>query len=69
MSIGRSLAMRMGMNTGHVTCPKCESFLHVEQLEGDSASTERWERFVARELNHGTGRASGTQPTKPKEAE
>ena len=47
--IGRSLSMRMGMNSGHVTCPRCNAFLHVEQLEGDEASTELWEKYVARE--------------------
>jgi hypothetical protein len=49
MRIGRSLSMQMGMNSGHVTCPKCESFLHVEQLEGNTASTELFDEYVKRQ--------------------
>lgn len=48
MQIGMSLAMQMGHNSGHVTCPKCREFLHVERLEGDEAWTERWEDFLRR---------------------
>lgn len=48
MLIGRSISMQMGMNSGHVTCPKCKEFLHVEQLEGDEVSTERWTDYSKR---------------------
>jgi hypothetical protein len=37
---GRSLSMQMGLNSGHCSCPKCNTFLHVECLEGDAAWTE-----------------------------
>lgn len=48
MSIAASIAMLMGMNTGHVTCPKCHAFLHVEVLEGNEAWTELWNDYVER---------------------
>lgn len=47
-SVGRSMAMRLGFNSGHATCPQCDEFLHVEQLEGDQAWTERWADYVTR---------------------
>lgn len=46
--IGASISMRMGMNTGHCSCPKCETFLHVEILEGDMAWTERHSEWCKR---------------------
>lgn len=48
MTIGRSLSMQMGMNSGHVTCPQCKTFLHVEELEGDEAWTEEWDSYMKR---------------------
>jgi len=44
-----SMSMQMGVNTGHVTCPKCKAFLHVEILEGNEAWTEPWEKYIDRE--------------------
>jgi len=46
--IGKSLAMQMGMNSGHCTCPDCKTFLHVEILEGDAAWTEPYADFLKR---------------------
>lgn len=46
--IGASIAMQMGMNTGHCTCAKCKTFLHVEILEGDVAWTERHSDWLER---------------------
>lgn len=46
--IGLSLAMRCGMNTGHCTCPKCQTFLHIEILEGDAAWTEPFQQYLKR---------------------
>jgi hypothetical protein len=43
-----SLMMRMGINTGHVTCPGCAEFLHVEVLECE-AWTERWNDWLAKQ--------------------
>ena len=47
-SIRPSMAMRCGMNTGHVGCPKCDEFLHVELLEGNEAWTEPFADYLAR---------------------
>lgn len=48
--VGLSLAMRIGMNTGHGTCPnpKCQTFLHIEILEGDAAWTEPFQAYLKR---------------------
>lgn len=46
--IGKSMAMQMGMNTGHCTCPSCKTFLHVEILEGDAAWTEPFDNYFKR---------------------
>lgn len=46
-----SLSMQMGINSGHVSCPKCKEFLHVEILEGNAAWTERWTDYVQRECH------------------
>ena len=46
--IGLSLAMQMGMNSGHCTCPQCKTFLHAEILEGDEAWTEKFDKHLAR---------------------
>lgn len=46
--IGLSMAMKMGMNTGHCTCSQCKTFLHVEILEGDAAWTESFEKYLKR---------------------
>jgi hypothetical protein len=46
--IGPSLAMKSGVNSGHCTCPKCQTFLHVEILEGDEAWTEPFDEYLAR---------------------
>jgi hypothetical protein len=46
--IGASIAMRMGLNTGHCTCPSCKTFLHCELLEGDEAWTERHSDWLKR---------------------
>lgn len=32
--INPSLSMRMGINSGHAKCPQCQSFLHVELVNG-----------------------------------
>jgi hypothetical protein len=40
-----SLSMQMGINSGHVTCPGCGAFLHVEALEGE-AWTQRWDEWL-----------------------
>jgi len=46
--------MQMGINSGHVTCPKCKAFLHVEILEGDEASTELFDQWLARDAEIGS---------------
>lgn len=46
--IGPSMSMQMGHNSGCVSCPKCDQFLHVELLEGDEAWTEPWDQFLKR---------------------
>ncbi len=43
-----SLAMQMGLNTGHCTCKNCNAFLHVEALEGDVAWTELHRDYLAK---------------------
>ncbi len=43
-----SLSMQLGHNSGHCTCTKCKTFLHVELLEGDEAWTEEWDRWLKR---------------------
>lgn len=48
MQIRPSIAMMMGMNTGHAGCPKCQAFLHVEILEGNEAWTEPWNDYIER---------------------
>ena len=45
---GLSLAMRCGMNTGHASCSKCNTFLHIEMLEGDAAWTEPMAKYLER---------------------
>jgi hypothetical protein len=47
-----SLAMQCGMNSGHLTCPGCKTFLHIEIMEGDRANSEKWDDYLARE-NYG----------------
>ncbi len=44
-----SISMQLGANTGHLTCPDCKAFLHVEVLEGNDAWSERWEDYIQRE--------------------
>lgn len=44
-----SPAMQLGLNTGHLTCPHCKTFMHVEIAEGDRAATEPWGEYVQRE--------------------
>jgi transcription elongation factor Elf1 len=46
--VGPSLSMKMGVNSGHCTCAKCQTFLHVEILEGDEAWTEPFDDYLAR---------------------
>lgn len=47
--IGASIAMQLGMNSGHATCPKCKTFLHVELTEDETAAvTEEWESWLDR---------------------
>lgn len=53
LSLGRSIAMEFGVNSGHVTCPACHEFLHVEQLEGDEAATEKWDEYIDRQYGGG----------------
>lgn len=45
---GLSIAMRCGLNTGHATCSKCKTFLHIEILEGDAAWTEPMAKYLER---------------------
>lgn len=45
--LGPSLAMQMGLNSGHVTCPACHTFHHVE-LAGDGATVEPWDAYKER---------------------
>jgi hypothetical protein len=40
------------MNTGHCTCPKCQTFLHVEILEGDAAWTEPFRGVPEADRHH-----------------
>lgn len=49
-----SLAMRMGHNSGHVTCSKCGAFLHVE-LADDQARVESWDAYLARSATPAPG--------------
>jgi len=42
-----SLSMQCGMNSGHLTCPKCNTFLHVEILEGDVAWSQDFKEYAA----------------------
>lgn len=49
LSFRPSIAMQAGMNSGHLTCPKCHTFLHVEIAEGDRAATEKWTDYIERE--------------------
>lgn len=61
-----SISMQFGINSGHVTCPKCKEFLHVEQLEGNAAWTMRWNDFIAREFDGPTrhqGEANADEAT------
>jgi len=51
--IGPSLAMQMGMNTGHAGCPKCRAFLHIEVLEGDVAWSELHSTWLEKINNQG----------------
>jgi len=46
--IGMSLAMKMGINTGHCSCGACGTFLHAEILEGDEMWTEEFDKFLER---------------------
>ena len=46
-SVRPSIAMLLGVNSGHVTCPGCGEFLHVEALECE-ASTERFSDWLQR---------------------
>ncbi len=46
--VGLSLAMQSGINSGHGSCPKCRTFLHIEILEGDSAWTEPFDNYLKR---------------------
>lgn len=46
--VGLSISMQMGMNSGHASCPKCSTFLHIEILEGDAAWTEPFEKYLKR---------------------
>ena len=48
----RSLWMDMGLNSGHGSCPKCRTFLHLEiegGLDGERMVSELWELYLARE--------------------
>lgn len=44
--IGPSLAMQMGVNSGHATCSRCRAFLHVE-LSDAGAAVEPWDVYAA----------------------
>lgn len=47
LTISPSLSMQMGGDSGHVTCPNCKTFLHV-QLGECETTTEKWSRLIAR---------------------
>lgn len=57
-----SLSMQHGINSGHVSCPKCKEFLHVELLEGDEAWTEAWQAYLSR-TKYGPGMIEQHTPT------
>lgn len=42
-----SIAMLSGMNSGHLSCPQCSTFLHVEMLEGDVAWSQDFKEYAA----------------------
>lgn len=46
--IGPSLMMRLGVNSGHCTCPGCKTFLHVEATGSGTASGEPWDDYAKR---------------------
>ena len=45
-----SIAMQMGMNVGHGTCPKCNTFLAIQRLDDQFATTEPWQQYIDREM-------------------
>lgn len=45
---GLSLAMQFGHNSGVANCPQCQTFLHIEILEGDAAWTEEFQAYLKR---------------------
>lgn len=47
--IGASISMQMGSNSGHATCPKCDTFLHISLNEHQTAAiSEEWCAWLAR---------------------
>jgi hypothetical protein len=46
--IGTSLAMQFGLNSGHGSCPRCQTFLHFEALEGDIAWSEKHSDWLSK---------------------
>lgn len=46
--IGASIAMLAGVNSGHGSCPACNTFLHFEALEGDVAWSENHSVWLSR---------------------
>jgi hypothetical protein len=46
--IGPSIAMQLGGDGGHVHCPKCTAFLHVQLLEAGDVATERYDDWIER---------------------
>lgn len=63
-SIRPSISMQMGINSGHVSCPACGEFLHVEALECE-AWNERWADYLQRET-HGPSIVAQHRLTKPR---
>lgn len=47
-----SIAMLIGHNSGHASCPRCGVFLHIVALEGE-ASTERWDEWLSKQKSIG----------------
>lgn len=44
-----SFSMQLGINSGHGTCLKCKSFLHLmidSDLDGDKMASEKWDDFI-----------------------
>ncbi len=50
LSVAPSISMQFGINTGHGTCLRCQTFLHLEIAEGGGFMvSEPWDDYAARE--------------------